>query len=345
MDDMTEKPDTDDPVTLERKDAASFDAMADFKEVVMDDSWQQHRSPEYFEYRRMWEEVPATKTVTDFPLNVDIETTDVCNLACPMCPRTIKAEAGELEDRLMTRDEYRSIIDQCATHGAKAVKLNYDGEPLAHRDIVWQVQYAKDRGILDVLVNTNATLLRGDKAEPLLAAGVDCLIVSFDAVSPDLFAEQRVGTTIGRVIDNVYDFVRLRNAKYPKTTIRLQMVMYDDPKWQRQFTAMQTMWGHLVDSIGYSPLVDYDLREYPEVKGWWCAQPFQRMVLKINGSVTVCCPDSFDDLSVGNWRETPLYDLWHSERFNEIRRLHAEGKYHSIDRCRTCSYAHLEKNV
>lgn len=328
--------------------ADDFDAMRDYKEFVLDERWKAHRSPEYFEYRRLWQDVPATKTETDFPLNVDIETTDVCNLACPMCSRTIKAAENNIENRMMTREEYADLIDQVVAHGGKAVKLNYDGEPLAHKDAVWQVAYAKEKGVLDVLMNTNATLLKGKRAEPLLAAGIDTVIISFDAVSPDLFAQQRVGTTIGIVIDNVYQFVKLRNEKYPKCHVTMQMVMFDDPIWRDQFEGIRIMWGRLVDALGYSPVVDYlgrDKGKRAEVKGWWCAQPFQRMVLKVNGNATVCCPDIYDELVVGNWRQERLYDIWHGPKFSEVRRKHASGEYHSIDLCSRCSYPHLEKGL
>ncbi|NQV82497.1 MAG: SPASM domain-containing protein [Rhodospirillales bacterium] len=323
-----------------------FDANKDFQDEIINEDWKKHRSQEYFDYRELWESVPENKIETDFPLNVDIETTDVCNLKCPMCSRTIKAEAGLLDELMITREEYSSLIDQCVEHGAKAIKLNYDGEPLSHKDVVWHVKHAKDRGIVDVLINTNATLLKGKKAEPLLAAGLDTLIISFDAVSPDLYEDARVGTTIGIVIDNIYSIVKLRNEKYPGCQIKLQMVMYDDPIWRDQFDAMKIMWGKLVDSLGYSPVVSWKEKSedpFPEVEGWWCSQPLQRMVLKINGKVSVCCPDIWDEIVVGDWRKEKLIDIWNSDKFSEFRRSHIEGDYYSNDTCRRCCYPHLEK--
>ncbi len=327
---------------------ASTDLSADYKEYVFSQEWRAHRPPEYAEYRRLWDDVPRNKTELDFPINVDIETTDVCNLKCPMCPRTFMDNEGTIENRMMTREEYASIIDQSVAHGAKAVKLNYNGEPLAHKDAIWQVRYAKEKGILDVIMNTNATLLRKDVVEALLYAGIDGVFVSQDALSPELFEQQRVGTTIGKVIDNLYTFVRLRNEKRPGCQIRVSMVMYNQPKWIEQFEGLRIMWQNLVDALGYSPVVDYEAfanQTFPEVKGWWCSQPFQRMVLKVNGNVTVCCPDTWDNLVVGNWRKEKLYDIWHGEKFSEIRRKHREGRYHEIDLCAKCTYPLLEKRV
>ena len=48
----------------------------------------------------------------------------------------------------MTRDEYQLIIDQAAEHNCNAIKLNYLGEPLSHKDVIWQVEYAKKKEFL-----------------------------------------------------------------------------------------------------------------------------------------------------------------------------------------------------
>ena len=38
----------------------------------------------------------------------------------------------------------------------RSIKMNYLGEPLAHRDVAWQVAYAKKKDVLDVMMNSNA---------------------------------------------------------------------------------------------------------------------------------------------------------------------------------------------
>lgn len=317
-----------------------FNPNETYNEVIYSEAWKQHRSPAYFDYRRDWDEVPRKKVEVDFPVHLDIETTNVCNLKCPMCPRTIQIERNAFSPLgLMTREQFASIIDQGVAHGARSIKLNYLGEPMAHKDVVWQVEYAKQHGIIDVMMNSNATLLRPKMAEELLKAGLDNLFVSFDAISPDLFADRRVGTTIGRVIDNVYNFIKLRNAKYPHVQIRVSMVMYQEQKWLEQFEGLKIMWRELVDAVGFGFYNERDpssREEYPEVSGFWCAQPFQRMFLKYNGNVTICCVDDADEVIVGNWQREKLHDIWHGERYREIRRLHAAGRYYDMALCRKC---------
>ena len=318
-----------------------FDPNETYKEIVYSEDWKKHRSTEYLAYREAWDKIPRDRVELDFPIHLDIETTNVCNLSCPMCPRTVLVKRGEFDEvGMMTREQYASIIDQGVAHGLKSIKLNYLGEPLIHKDVAWQIKYAKDKGVIDVMMNSNATALTDKVAKAILEAGIDNLFVSFDAISPDLYEQQRVGTTIGRVIDNVYNFVKLRNKKFPNVQVRVSMVMYkNDPLWAEQFEGMKFMWKRLVDAVGFGFYTERDpdeRGEFPEVPGFWCAQPYQRMFLKYNGNVTVCCVDDKDEMIVGNWHKESLRDVWHGAKYKEIRRLHASGDYYKLDLCRKC---------
>jgi len=317
-----------------------FDPNETYHEIVYSEAWKRLRSPEYHAYRQQWDEVPRNRVELPFPIHLDIETTNVCNLRCPMCPRTILLANDEFSPLgYITQDEYRRMIDEGVTHGLKSIKLNYLGEPMAHPDVVWQVAYAKEKGVIDVMMNSNGTLLDAKMARGLLDAGLDNLFISFDAVNPADYETQRIGTSIGKVIDNVYNFIKLRNERKPDCQIRVSMVMYKEPKWMEQFAAMKVMWKNLVDTVGYGYYVERERDRqgnYPEVKGFHCAQPFQRMFLKYNGNVTICCVDDKDETIVGNWRNESLRDIWNGPAYNEIRHLHASGCYYKMGMCRKC---------
>lgn len=309
-------------------------------EIVYSREWEKNRPKEYFEYRKNWARYPNEQIVSDFPLHLDIETTDLCNLKCPMCARTIiDANENVAKNKYINKDEYTKIIDEATKYGVKSIKLQYLGEPLLHQDIAFQIAYAKQKGVLDVMLNTNASLLDNQMAKKLLEAGLDKLFVSFDAVNPKLYEQQRVGATIGKVIDNIYNFIKLRDASYPNTQIRLSMVMYDDPVWKEQFEAMKVMWAGLVDSLGYGIFNERDpnkKEEYEPVDGFVCEQLYQRMFLKCNGNVTVCCADDHDQYVIGNWRKSSLKELWHNEKYKKIRTLHETNQYYKIDMCKKC---------
>lgn len=318
------------------------DANKTYQEVVFSTDWEKGRSDSYFEYRAMWDVVANDCRTLEFPLHLDIETTTHCNLKCPMCPRTIMIDKGTFGPAMafMSISDFRNIIDQAVQHGAASIKLNYLGEPMLHKDIYRQIHYAKINGIIDVMMNTNGTALTPKNNRKLLEAGLDKLFVSLDAANPKDFATQRVGASLGQVIDGLYDFIQQRNSINPGCQVRISMVMYDDPKWLDQFKALQIMWKGLVDAVGYGffneHTSDDGRQEYPEVPGFRCSQPFQRMFLKMNGNVTVCCVDSADEWIMGNWRRTNLKDIWLGDFYENFRRMHRDGHYYDAGMCRKC---------
>ncbi len=333
-------PDKKDRALTKKLEKSDFETSPNIVIGVMSEEWKKLRDAEYKQYRLDWDRVPKDKVFLDFPLHLDIETTTRCNLKCPMCPRTLLVEEGKFEDYgFISREDYKKIIDEGVRHGVKAIKLNYLGEPLLHKDVVWQVAYAKEQGILDVMMNSNGSALTEKNSRDLLDAGLDNMFISIDAVNPADYAVQRVGTTLGRVIDNTYNFIQLRNELRPSCQVRLSMVMYDDPKWQRQYEALKIMWEGLADGVNinkYTERAPDAQHEFDERPGFHCAMPFQRMFLKYNGNVTVCCIDDRDEIVMGNWRDEKLHDIWNSDAYNAFRRTQADNKYYDVEMCRRC---------
>lgn len=317
-----------------------YNANKTYYEITYSTDWEKNKPQKYWDYRKKWLDYPKNKFLSEFPLHLDIETTNVCNLKCPMCPRTILLQKHEFSEQgYMTKEDFKNIIDQAVENEIYSIKLNYLGEPMLHKDVVWQVEYAKKVGITDVMMNSNGSLLTKQLGEDLLKAGLDKLFISFDSISPDIYERQRKGTSLGTVVNNLYEFIKLRNEKYPNTHVRVSMIMYKTDEWLAQFEGLKAMWKNLVDAVGYGFYVerDYDYVDiYPKVKGFYCEQLFQRMFLKYNGNVTVCCVDDQDEYIVGNWKKEKLKDIWNSPSYKNIRKKHLEGNYMDISMCSKC---------
>ena len=128
----------------------------------------------YFNYRANWLETPkryAYDSLLDEkipnPLCVDIEIASICDLACPHCFR----EYIMTPDKIMNDDLYKKIINSIAKLDVPSIKLNWRGEPLLHPKIVDFIRYAKENGILEVIINTNATKLDVEMSKKLIDAG------------------------------------------------------------------------------------------------------------------------------------------------------------------------------
>lgn len=195
-------------------------------------------------YRAGWREIPdeaiRRNLGQDFvpimgapPLSVDIEVAAVCDLACSFCYRQYIATP----DKIMSEALCYEIIDQAAELGVPSIKLNWRGEPLLHPRLADFVEYAKKKGILEVLINTNAVTLTPERSRALINAGLDALIFSFDGGTGETYEKMRVGrfrdNKFERVYENIVAFARIRSelgATFPTT--RIQMIMIDEAYYE-----------------------------------------------------------------------------------------------------------------
>ena len=55
------------------------------------------------------------------------------------------------------------------------------------------IKYAKSKGILETIINTNATMLDDNKSKELISAGLDFIIYSFDGGDKKTYEKMRIG--------------------------------------------------------------------------------------------------------------------------------------------------------
>ena len=70
------------------------------------------------------------------------------------------------------------IIDQCKELGVPSMKFNWRGEPLMHPNLSEIINYAKNNGVIETIINTNATHLNNKVSEKIIQSGLDILIFS-----------------------------------------------------------------------------------------------------------------------------------------------------------------------
>lgn len=312
-----------------------------YGEYVVSDKWKNYRSEAYHEYRKNWREYPEKMILSDFPLHLDIEVTSYCNLKCPMCPRTIQIEEGTFPSiKHIDVDLFKKLIDEGAANGLASIKLNYLGEPLMHPQIVELIRYAKEKGILEVMFNSNGVLLREKMARDILDAGVDSLFVSFDSAYKERFESIRIGAKYEQVLENVKRFADIKNSdpKYNHVQLRVSKVVFPD-ETEEDIKAFINLWEDKVDAIGFASLRD-ETQEYnfDYDASLRCDQPWQRIFVRQDGVTFPCCADNYNIYKLGNANETTVKDMWHGKKLNTLRNAHANAKYNEINICKNCTY-------
>ena len=89
------------------------------------------------------------------PLCIDIEVASICDLACPHCYRQFIATP----DKIISKELAFKLIDQASELKVPSMKFNWRGEPLLNPNLPEIIDYAKKKGVLETIINTNATKL------------------------------------------------------------------------------------------------------------------------------------------------------------------------------------------
>jgi len=116
----------------------------------------------------------------DFPLMVDVEATNNCNLSCSMCPvgnKTLKRKRG-----FMTGNIWHIVLKELIKHKTPVRFVRW-GEPTLHKNIYDWISEAKRHGLLTHLT-TNGTKLN---VSEILDCGLDSIKISIHNETPDLF--------------------------------------------------------------------------------------------------------------------------------------------------------------
>ena len=83
--------------------------------------------PGYWAYRLNWWLVNKLHYTTRFPIHLDIETTNHCNLKCTMCPHGL--DSFSMEKGYFSFNMFKQLMRECQDFNPASIKLNIRGEP------------------------------------------------------------------------------------------------------------------------------------------------------------------------------------------------------------------------
>jgi radical SAM protein with 4Fe4S-binding SPASM domain len=283
--------------------------------------------PRFTAYRKLWAAAEQTELIPDFPLFLQVETVDGCNLKCRMC---FRRQQPQTPHRRMGAELFRQIISEARAGACPSMCLNGNNEPLLDRLLPERIAMARDAGVIDLRINTNAMLLTDDMSRSLISSGLTRLSVSIDAASPESYSRIRTGGNLERVIGNVLHFLALRKALGSKLPVlRMTFVVLNENR--HEMDAFVRFWADKADYVSfqrYVPHTPEDGRRNPaqpdeEIEpraGKRCSQPFERLVVDVEGNVFPCCSPLGSRLQLGSLRNASLQALWASAMEKRLRR-------------------------
>ena len=263
------------------------------------------------------------------PEIVQIEATNICNAKCVFCPR------DEMHRRqgIMTVELFKKIVDECAELGITHVRMHNYGEAFVDRKLVEKVRYAKQKGIQEVGMISNGSLITEPVAKGMIEAGLDAINISVDASGKEVFEATRIGLKYDKVIANIERLLRLRaesGKRRPK--LILSFVRQNNSADEQAFIEH---WRTIADKIHVTDLHNWagTLNTESDVN-YPCYRPWLTFTVLWDGRVSLCCADFDGKTILGNLNTHTIAEIWNAEAYRNVRREHLESG--GPDICRAC---------
>jgi len=306
---------------------------------------------EYDNYRLLWDKTSNGKTELKYPLHLDIELNPSCNLKCKMCTYSAEVNKKTSKKYWMIFEDYKKIIDEAVDIGVKSIQFNHINEPLMRRDIGGFIKYAKDCGIVDIMISTNGVLLTEKMIKELIESGLTRLSISIDAITVDVYNKMRKGGDYNKLVSNIENFIDTKN-KMDTSLPLLKVTFVRSPLNEHEQRDFVDYWNKKADIIVIQNInnpYDEDVGNKNEVNEYFglkrkkigsvdkiCPHPFQRMVIKSDGVALLCCNLRGVNLEIGNVINNGVYDTYNGKIAKGYRKLHSSGEYYKIDTCKKC---------
>ena len=260
---------------------------------------------------------------------VQIEATNICNAKCTFCPRDDMAR----RQGIMEMPLFQKIVDECAELGIRHLRMHNYGEAFLDKRLPEKIRYAKARGIPEVGVITNGSLLGPDVARAVVEAGLDAINISLDAAGRETFESTRLGLKFDKVMANLEGLVRLKQELgRVRPKLILSFVRQDNSAEEQAFI---DRWSRVADKIHITEMHNWAgaLDRTADVN-FPCYRPWLTFTALWDGRVSLCCADFDGKVVLGDLRTSSIRDIWNHDAYRRVRREHLESG--GPDICRNC---------
>jgi len=247
----------------------------------------------------------------------------------------------------MSMSLFRKIVDECGARGAKKILPFLHGESLlvpGVEDYFRYIRKAAPRTHLNL--TTNGAKLTAELSELFLQEDLlDSIIVSIDGGDKKTFEDIRLGLDYDQVHGNVLHFIRRRNELgKSKPTVSIAMVTVEENKATRD--QLRMVWQE-ADEVRFSVYFNWagkleNTGRTPH-KVNFCERLYHYITILADGRVAMCCFDSEADYPVGDVTQDTIYEVWHSESFQQKRKWLYDRDFDRLELCAGCDYINHPK--
>lgn len=284
------------------------------------------------------------------PYILFLDPCNVCNLRCPLCPTGMN-DLGRKQG-MMSFECFKKYLDPHVPYLFEVNVHNW-GESLINKEIFRMIDYAQSRNV-GTNMSSNLVIAQPDDLDRLIDAGLEHLTVSLDGADDASYLKYRVRGKFDRVIENMSELIRKRNARGSKTPfVEWQyIVMKHNEDKVEEAERMAARLG--VDRIRFIPVgLPFEVRNRQALADEWfptgisgrdggreipqtfgqadrpapCYYLYRSMVVNTDGGVSPCCivyKDRRDFDHMENHETIDIGAIWNNEKYRSARSLYTD---------------------
>jgi MoaA/NifB/PqqE/SkfB family radical SAM enzyme len=284
------------------------------------------------------------------PYLLIIDPCNYCNLRCPLCPTGLN-DLGRPQS-MLSLAHFKKYFDPLADTLFEAYMHNW-GESMLNKEVFSMISHAQSSNV-GTNLSSNFVRVSTDDMDRLLDSGLEYLVISLDGTSPETYIQYRVNGDYDKVIANLTEFIRRRNARKLKTpVIEWQFIVMKQNEHQiGEAEVLAKKIG--VDLLRFIPVgMPYEFKNRKETADKWyplgikgrvdsdhseqqfgqankpspCFYLYRSMVINPDGGVSPCCVvyrknRDFADLSATE--HIDVNAVWNNEKYRSARSLFSE---------------------
>ncbi len=291
---------------------------------------------------------------------MQLQLTNKCNMFCAHC----YADSGRSLPHEMTTNTVFDLIDEFVDLGGCRLFLT-GGETLLYKDLDAVISYAKSRHLF-VYLSTNGFALTEERADQLVQCGVGSVNVSIDGDNEEthdrfrsehgafqkavnalkLFCEKGItcGSQTTLFKENLTQSVNIFNAMHSMGVRYCFFVrMMPQGRGKSHADMIPTLEEYRVarEHEYLNRRLLYGMNVYPErlgqrAIGKRCSAGVSQIYIRADGHCYPCPSLEIPELSMGNYQETSLSEIWNtgSVGINELRRFEPK----EMSGCKGCEH-------
>ena len=272
------------------------------------------------------------------PPSLQIESTNICNLQCPLCPTG--TGLSKRNKGFMSFETLRTILDELEDTLIVAYFIGW-GEPFLNKETTRMIEACTARNICTLASTNGHSILTLDDALRVVDAGLSALIIALDGSTQKVYEVYRKGGDIEKVkrcTALIEQAKAKRRVNLPYTNLRTVVTrnnqgdLLNIEKLARELGVNMFSYKSLgcvtfTDKFkDYEP-TDKDMRRF-EYDGTirqrrlpiWCSYPFRQPILFWDGTVVGCEFDYDLEIPFGKVGKQGFKKIWNSRNALKLRR-------------------------